>query len=436
MNILLIATLFTKHILFGWAGCSSDTPSCILLTDSNIRTQQYKKFEVMLRDGSVHSVSLSRVKDLWFLIAKFMMGFITMRYRSPQPGNSNKEFQALDKELSGGYYVTQVLDFRRFVDVFSQTMPFPESKSFYRLETPVSALKFVRTFNQAKCEVNLQGLMLYIDDLYNACRVVNCVCRYVFGSVSMAMRPEYADLGSVLSDPYGPFKEMDDLRAKGDDANYVFGSVLDFKSNLKYLSNLQGLFVRYLENGPRLSLLAELCEKAKMIEKELSENEADYNKYLCNTEGFCTWLFRQLGIVGYGGRGRSLFIHSVRLRDICQNWSLRGLCNQCQYYESYGDPHMLLLMERVKENGGVLPPGLRKSRERFWDWRNKNVSTDIMVNIVKLWDRLTEKESDEFDEKHRDLFTDIYRVACRTYGSSWLNSTLYMVDTSCVCSLS
>ncbi|ELQ76768.1 hypothetical protein THOM_0239, partial [Trachipleistophora hominis] len=382
----------------------------------------------------VHPVSPSDVVGLTMLICKTMMGFMGLRERVTSSHMVGPEGHELDLGITGPKFRrdTFITDIEVFAGLFSLTMPFPEPERVKCFNKHIDRSLFVKKFDSSRCEVDMQALVLYIDDFYTACRVTSSLCKYALGFISLCMRPEYGDFGSILSDsPTSLFVELEKFKATGMGSApaCALREPSDFLLWYDRLCSLRALFVNYLttRNG-RFRGLVEMCRIAKEVEKDIEKLESEYNAYLDSQEGFVQDYFRTWGLVG--GRG-PLFIHSVPMIDVYQACTDK-FKNKVNSLVARDDSPVVALMQNLRENGGVLPPDLVERRERFWEWQKK-IKKEQKPMRVPINDLLLEFQSEDsgaFVFERQMTFMNLHQAIIERVARCWLNSSLYNDDQS------
>ncbi|ELQ76893.1 hypothetical protein THOM_0089 [Trachipleistophora hominis] len=400
MNLLrsfLNVVLFMMSSRCGEEGkvtCLGSKPSHIFLSTENAGRALREAVTVSLRDGSKRLISLRYADSIMLMVSKLTKGFTALRDRMPTSDDQFKMFNSLEGKLSQGLCNKRNLNFREFVDIFSLTMLFPEPECFARFREQVDLSKLVKRIDPSRCEIDMQALAWYIEDMHSVARVVNSVCRYAFGVVSMCMRPEYNDLSAILPSLGAWSFESGDIETEkislsesGDE------QPASFNEWLERLSKLRKVIVDYLTIHDRIRLFIKLCKQAKEIEKIIQNNESDYNSHLkseCNRANS----FADLSTNNLYCRER-LFIHSMYLRDIYGSSPPRF--PEKSEISGQGEPPDVLTPMLWLKKYGVLPAELQKSRKQFWEWREKKVAaTNIVVEMGGLIDAINAKESAEF----------------------------------------
>ncbi|ELQ74520.1 hypothetical protein THOM_2564, partial [Trachipleistophora hominis] len=284
--------------------------------------------------------------------------------------------------------------------------------------------------------VDMQALILYIDDFYRACRVTSSLCKYALDAVSLCMRPEYGDLGSVLSDsPTSLFVELEKLKAagRGSTPACALRRPDEFIRWSERLSDLRRLFVGYLTTkSGRFRGVVEMCKIGKEVEEDIEKLEKEYNAYLDSQEGSFMSSLRSWGLVG--GR-KPLFIRSVPMVDVYMAWTEKFM-EKVDSLMARGDSAIIALMQNLKENGGVLPPDLVERRKQFWEWRKRTKKDEkpLKVPIGNLLLDFRSGDSSALELERERTFMSIREAILERLLGCWLNSSLYGADRS-LCNL-
>ncbi|ELQ76889.1 hypothetical protein THOM_0085 [Trachipleistophora hominis] len=428
---LLIAILFIVYVQCGEVNNEGQAARHIMLTADNANEIFHKNFRITLRDKSEHLVSLSRIEDLTMLICKMMMEFMDLRNHVPGSGQPSAKFDALERELSMAFIGPRVMDLESFANMFALTMPFPDPDIFSRFDGDIDPLQFTTMVSSSEYKVNLQALMWYIDDIYAVCRVMNTMCKYALGVFSLCVRPRYGDLGSVLSDPSTtPFREMDALRARASVPGRVYQQPADFISWIERLSALRKSLVHYLEFGGRLEALTRVCRQARFAEAVIKKNVSDYNEYLDTLEKDSAKGSHAQGALN--SKRKPLFIHSVPLDDVYRDCPAE-FERKIESLKEEGEPTVLLLMQNLKERGGVLPQELRARRAQFWTWLETRRHKTVAIDVGGLCDKICAHEMYLVTVFLQAAFGRMRDSIDERLGKYWLKSSLYDVEpSSCI----
>ncbi|ELQ76886.1 hypothetical protein THOM_0082 [Trachipleistophora hominis] len=392
---LLIVVLFAVN-----ACCGDDAPEeharkdkrLVYVTNENASKMLCKKFLVKLKDGTKCPVSLCDAEFFASLFEAFSARDLpTMPMQSPLR-QSSQEFAALENQICGGLRAKPVLNVEEFVEIFSLSMPFPDPDH-------------IRCFGVAACEnyqknsdldiwtekiatggiaIYLHRYFKYIEEMYMMFRLLGTLKNYADENLSVCIKPRYGRFYDLLTDKsaklrefYGEIKKKIERMKESGRLGYIH------RCNQRIAGHRKALGM-YLREHDRLAQLVKFCEKAKEIEREILRNEEEYNAQLDDPT---------LGIADASGgvkRG-SLFINSVQLDGICQ---LDVNPTATELYTGSAKTEILGMMRRTAKFGS-LPADLKERRQRFWAWRKRNVTDDIVIQMESLCNCLKAKNGDE-----------------------------------------